>query len=263
MKKNWAEEIVAVTEGKSRWCVINQDNADVLPFFVDRSVAHVITDPPYDEKTHAGARTTDAKGKSKAIDINFAPVHCYDFAPQLLRISAGWVLAFSALEQLGDYKRAAAEAWVRAGIWDRPDGTPQLTGDRPGQAAEGIAIMRGTKPLAWNGHGKRGMWRCPVERTERFHPTPKPVALMLELVQDFTKPGDVILDPFCGSGTTGIAALRLGRRFVGIEQDPKYAKIAHRRLAAEAEGLPMGDPNSNQGALFDALSPRRASGGKR
>ena len=66
--------------------------------------------------------------------------------------------------------------------------------------------------------------------------TQKPIDLMLSLVEDFTDPDDLILDPFCGSGTTGVAALRLGRRFVGIEKDPTYAQLARDRIAAEEEG---------------------------
>ena len=65
------------------------------------------------------------------------------------------------------------------------------------------------------------------------HPTTKPIALMIELVSLFTDPGDLILDPFAGSGTTGIAALRLGRRVILIEKDPVYARLCVDRMTAE------------------------------
>ena len=65
---------------------------------------------------------------------------------------------------------------------------------------------------------------------KRVHPTQKPIELMKRIIEDFTKPGDLIVDPFCGSGTTGIACNITDRRFIGIEIDPKYAKISEERV---------------------------------
>jgi DNA modification methylase len=66
--------------------------------------------------------------------------------------------------------------------------------------------------------------------TDRTHPNEKPVDLMRRLLKLHTNPGATILDPFCGSGTTGVAAVQLGRRFIGVEIDPGYAKIATERI---------------------------------
>jgi DNA modification methylase len=63
------------------------------------------------------------------------------------------------------------------------------------------------------------------------HPTQKPVALIKDLVLASTNLGDIVLDPFFGSGTTGVTADSLGRRWLGIEQDPRYVKMAEQRLA--------------------------------
>jgi hypothetical protein len=63
------------------------------------------------------------------------------------------------------------------------------------------------------------------------HPTQKPRLLMAELVELFSQPGEVIADPFMGSGTTGVAAINAGRAFVGIERNPAYFDIACRRIA--------------------------------
>jgi DNA modification methylase len=60
--------------------------------------------------------------------------------------------------------------------------------------------------------------------------TQKPVGLMRELVALFTSPGESVLDPFMGSGTTGVAATAMGRRFIGIEREPRYFDIACRRI---------------------------------
>lgn len=71
----------------------------------------------------------------------------------------------------------------------------------------------------------------------RDHATQKPVRLMAWLVEIYTKPGQVIIDPFMGSGTTGVAAIQLGRKFIGIEKDPKYFDIACKRIEqAVAQG---------------------------
>jgi len=70
------------------------------------------------------------------------------------------------------------------------------------------------------------------DRGKKAHPTQKPEALLHRVLLASTKPGDVVLDPFFGTGTTGAVAKRLGRHFVGIERDPAYAKLARRRIAA-------------------------------
>jgi modification methylase len=72
----------------------------------------------------------------------------------------------------------------------------------------------------------------------KAHPTQKPEALLARVILAATKPGDVVLDPFFGSGTTGAVAKKLGRRFIGIERDPDYAAAARQRIAAAA---PVGD----------------------
>ncbi len=69
---------------------------------------------------------------------------------------------------------------------------------------------------------------------EPKHPTQKPLAVLRRLVELASRPGDLILDPFAGVGSTGVAALELGRRFVGFELDPVYAAAAQARLEATA-----------------------------
>src|SRR5690606_30919467 len=120
--------------------------------------------------------------------------------------------------------------WKRSGIWIKPNGQPQLTGDRPGMGYESIAIAHAPGRSTWNGGGRHGVWSFPVDanfsRVKRDHPTQKPLGLMEALVRDFTDAGETILDPFAGSGTTGVACKRLGRGFIGFERDPKYHAIA-------------------------------------
>jgi modification methylase len=77
-----------------------------------------------------------------------------------------------------------------------------------------------------------GPERLKTEDGRKAHPTQKPEALLHRVLLAATKPGDVILDPFFGSGTTGAVARRLGRRWIGIERDPGYAALAEARIAA-------------------------------
>jgi modification methylase len=86
----------------------------------------------------------------------------------------------------------------------------------------------------------RSDWLIPIcggsERLKRdgkkAHPTQKPEALLYRAIMAGTKPGEVVLDPFFGSGTTGAVARKLGRRFIGIDRDESYAAIARERIAA-------------------------------
>lgn len=75
------------------------------------------------------------------------------------------------------------------------------------------------------------------------HKSQKPIALIMELVERYTQPGDTILDPFMGSGTTGVACQHLGRNFIGIELDAEYFAIAEKRIReAVPEGMPLFTP---------------------
>lgn len=214
-----------VVSGRAEWCAVNGDGFALARALGSKAVDHVIADPPYDAKTHAGARTLakDSRGAIRSagrIAIDFAtlpPVST--FAPDLITVACRWVICFCALEQLGAYRDGVpAEHWIRSGIWVRTDSTPQVSGDRPAQGAEGIAIMHREGAKRWNGGGNRGVWTGGICReASRVHETKKPLWLMEALIRDFTDPGDIILDPTMGEGTTGEACLRLGRRFIGAE----------------------------------------------
>jgi site-specific DNA-methyltransferase (adenine-specific) len=84
--------------------------------------------------------------------------------------------------------------------------------------------------------GEQVVWPLPTpaprEKVHGRHPTQKPIALLDRVVAASAQPGDLVLDPFCGSGTTGVAAVRAGCRFLGLERDPEYVDLASRRLRA-------------------------------
>lgn len=251
-----------VLDGRARWCVIHGDNADVLPMLPDKSVAHVITDPPYEIDAHTNGRRVLFNGTNARVEaapLSFEMISEEGrawFAEQSVRLSAGWILAFCQIEAVGKWRERFEEfggKWRRGCLWIK-GGMPQLTGDRPAAGAEAAALAwAGRGRSSWNGGGRAGVWHHGHQSdgpSARVHETQKPLALMLELVELFTDPNEIILDPFAGSGTTGVACLRLGRRFIGVEKDAKYAAVARERLAAESQGLTLRDARAGQTSLF-------------
>ena len=88
-----------------------------------------------------------------------------------------------------------------------------------------------------DGKQMKSMWSIPAprksEKQHGKHPTQKPIRLLERVVIAASNPGDLILDPFCGSSTTGVAALRHGRRYVGLDASTEYLDLSRRRLMAE------------------------------
>jgi len=85
-----------------------------------------------------------------------------------------------------------------------------------------------------NCSSKQGLYVPQIDETD--HPTEKPVALMKHYLTNSTQPGEVVIDPFMGTGTTGVAAIRAGRRFIGIERDPRWFEVARQRIDEEIAG---------------------------
>jgi len=81
-----------------------------------------------------------------------------------------------------------------------------------------------------NGKQMRNLWEVNAERHKTSHPTEKPERLLERIISIGSKEGDMVLDPFMGSGTTGVVAKRLNRNFVGIEIDNEYFSIAKKRI---------------------------------
>jgi DNA modification methylase len=400
------------------WAMHLGDCLEVMPHL--ERVDHICTDPPYEAEAHTKARrslkdATQRKGGRNTgvvrridapLEIDFAAITDEDrsYAAECMAgLAKRWCVAFCQAEAIAAWRASFVNGgldWVRSGIWVKPNGAPQFTGDRPGQGYESLAIAHQPGRKRWNGGGRHAVWtvpldhhagggreeehvleveaewdsvvrratlqvdteaspprvtavsgtgdasewstwlcgsgltvlslldsrsttatetssttasrtwrrflrsnisastpgancetesggspapsaehstrqtittardkgipfpgagRAPCEASWRLssggarpagHPTRKPLALMLALVEDFTDPGDTILDPFAGSGTTGVAAIRLGRKFVGIERDPKYFALAVERLRAEEAGSTVSAQRAGQLALL-------------
>lgn len=219
--------------------ILHGDCRDILPQL--EQVDHVITDPPYAAETHEGARTDGPQGEGTAILIDFASFtetdirNAFTLAAPLVR---RWAVSFMDWRHVAAMEKCppAGLRFVRFGIWYKPNGAPQFTGDRPSTGWEALAFMhRDECRLSWNGGGRHGVFIEPKVNTE--HPTGKPVTLVSQLIELFTDPGETILDPFMGSGTTLVAAKKLGRKAIGIEISQDYCRIAKERLEATPEPL--------------------------
>lgn len=183
---------------------------------------------------------------------------------------------------------AATLEYVRTGVWVRTNGAPQYSGDRPGQAVEACVITKHEDVIdgyeafivahpehdrikgkqtervpmkkQWNDGGAAGVYIGPIVNSqagERMHSSPKPLWLMQRQVAQFSNPGDLILDAYCGSATTGVAAIRAGRRFVGIERNPLFAAAARERMEAESRGLTVTAMKAKQTSIFDFIENQR------
>ena len=218
-------------------------------------VDHVISDPPYSDHVHDKPMRHggNSPGGYFETNLSFDAVKPSDVVPTLLGIARRWVICFCSMEHVGVYSEAAGESWVRGAVWIKPNGTPQFTGDRPAMWGESIAIMHRPGKKKWNAGGKRGEYRHNTCRSDRHHETAKPVDLMVELIEDFTDPGDLIWDPYAGSATTGVACLITGRRFIGHEMQERYFDIACDRLRATNRGTTLDAARAGQMTLIDAM----------
>lgn len=238
------------------------DSFAFLSSLADGAVDVILTDPPYSEHVHANMSSGTAMkrqveggagGGIPRITLPFGNLTQYDFAQDLPRVAKRWAIAFCAFEDFGNYRQAVGkEQWIRSGCWVKPNALGQLTGDRPAAAYEGLAIMHRPGKKRWNGRGSYGYWfadsdEFPSEevlfvtnstRGEKGrHPNQKPLKLCLELIAKFTEPGELVLDPFCGSGRIGEACVLLGRRYLGLDDKIEWVEKARKRLI-ETEQLP-------------------------
>lgn len=214
------------------------DCLDILPT-LDR-VDQIISDPPFEKEAHTAMRLTQASiksGEKDALDFDAIDEGTRLFVARWAANNCnGWSLWFCQIEAVSTWRdatEAAGAKYKRACIWVKPDSSPQFNGQGPAQGYESIvASWNGQGHSVWNAGGKRGVYTHLVNNPERHgaHKTEKPRRLMSELVADFSKSGDLILDPFMGSGTTGVAAVQMGRDFIGIEREPKYFDIACKRI---------------------------------
>lgn len=121
-------------------------------------------------------------------------------------------------------------------VWDKGNSTPNKWYL---QACEFILMLRKGKAKNINNLGTKTLLSVPNIHGTKFHPTEKPVSLMEILIDNSTKENETVLDPFMGSGTTGVASINLGRKFIGIELDKEYFDIAAKRIENETKQMTL------------------------
>lgn len=212
---------------------------DCLEVMPTLAADHVISDPPYEDELHvAMGRIRRNDGRTMVDDLGFSGVNANRaaIAGACIEACSGWVILFSLAEGVRAWRDCLQEhgaKWDTCLAWIKPDASPRFNGQGAARGFEcAITAWAGKGYRSWNAGGKRGVYTHCVNGHGRHgaHPTEKPAALMSDIVSDYTRHGQTILDPFMGSGTTGVACARLGRKFIGIELHEPYFDIACRRI---------------------------------
>jgi len=205
------------------------DCLDVLPKLADGGVDAVVTDPPYNVGlNYEGDATADNKPEYQA--------WCIDWFVELRRICTGAVTISCGIVNLAMWCKIEDPHWVLC--WWKPSGM--------GRSPVGFCNWE-PMPM-WGktkGKGKCDVIRAPIipNRALDGHPCPKPIEWGCGFVELLSEAGMIVCDPFMGLGTVGVACVRLGRKFIGIEKEPKYFDIACRRIENEVQ--------NRQGRLWD------------
>jgi site-specific DNA-methyltransferase (adenine-specific) len=196
------------------WSVIEGDCLDVMRSLPDGCVDAVVTDPPYGiEGTWDGGKTNGwGKFTGEAKSWDSRPDWIASVIPTIAPKAVVWGGQYFALPTSG--------SWF---IWDKivrqfSSGHAELAWTNLRKPIRAFSYSHGA--LATEG---------------KEHPTQKPVPLMRWCIMHLDlEPDSLIIDPFCGSGSTGVAAVQMGYRFLGIEREPAYVAIARRRIADAA-----------------------------
>lgn len=261
-----------------RITLLQGDCLVVLETMASGAVDHVMSDPPYESNMHvakAGARgvkvanskadlssgrsmRNDGQAALKTLDFDSIETIRPVVTRLMVKVSAGWLIAFCTPEGVAPWRdaiEAAGARYKRACTWVKPDAPPQFNGQGPAMGAESfVTAWCGGGVSRWNAGGKRGVYTHMTNGRTRDgrHPTEKPLDLMRELLRDFTKPDDLICDPFMGSGTTAVACILEGRRFIGIELSPAYFEIACQRAEWSLNAV---GPVAQRGIKAASLDP--------
>ena len=209
------------------------------------SVDLVLTDPPYAISRDSNyTNTKDARYAKHVIDFgdwDQAPIDAAALAQAMHRAlrKGGTAIVFYDLWKLESLAAALAEAgfsqprfieWLKT----RPVPVNSKRNYLSNAREAAVSVVKGGKPT-FNSEYDAGTYSFDTIRgNARIHPTQKPLPLMEALVEKHSNPGDLVIDPFCGSGSSLLAAKNLGRRWAGCDADPKWAAAARERLS---EGL--------------------------
>lgn len=208
--------------------IINADCLDILKQLPDKCVDLVLTDPPYGIKCDGGGYgfgVCPTKYEKKNWDNEIPPKEIFD---EIFRISKNQIICG------GNYFTAYLQPTKGWRIWDK---IGELKCENNFSECELLWTSFKTQTKKYLVI-QQGFIR--QDKSERIHPTQKPVALFEKCLQEFSNEGDLVLDCFSGSGTTALACHNLKRRFICIEKDKDYFEASQKRL----------EDHQRQGVLF-------------
>lgn len=226
------------------------DCLEILKTLPADSIDVVITDPPYGTGKYKTDKTISCQLYRAWIET-YQVVAIFGY-PELLckwcieigRAPDEWITWWPTNRMAANSASLPKESEAIA-IWGKPPGAHRLIRPRALHSwGQYLATLRGLSPYVarlgdvWRDASPGQMFNY----WQRQHPNEKPISLMRNLVELCSAPGDLILDPFMGSGTTGVACIELGRRFVGIEIDPMFFAVAQKRIVMAWDGKQMNPP---------------------
>lgn len=228
------------------------DSNEYIKRIPDKSVDLILTDPPYNLGCYSTGNIRVSWRKDFNNDVAawdatiFQPA---DWLAEFRRVlkPTGNIFAFTSYNLLGEWHQYFDPLFdnFQFIVWHKVNPPPKLRRAGFLNSCE-LIICAWNKGHTWNFTRQRDMHNfieSPIcmgrERIKNpFHPAQKPVKVLSHLIQLASNPGDVVFDPFMGVGSTGVAALQLGRRFVGIELDPLYFEAATKRIQELPPALP-------------------------
>lgn len=200
------------------------------------SIDLICTDPPYIVATEGGGLACTgcrhlAGIRQKEFDRGFDLALLTEF---LRVLKTPNLIIFCSRLQLRDYLDWAHELDLKWSLicWHKTNPTP-LTNNNYLPDTEYIFHFWKGRKLGGRYQTKRRFYVQPTKRARYAHPTVKPLNIVMNLVENASTEGEVVLDPFAGSGTTCLAAKLLGRRFIGIDREREYVELGRRRLRTE------------------------------
>lgn len=220
------------------WEVIQGDCLEVLPTLAGR-VDAVVTDPPYGvnlgSTKGAGTRTNGSYGGLKR-DAYATYDDTYENFVGIIvpRLNACLDMVHRASVFTGQHIHEQRKPDAIGGVYH-----PSACGRHCWGFKDFLPVLLyGKCPHLSSGAGSLPtVLRSTANSEKNGHPCPKPIEWMVWLIERTTLAGETVLDPFCGSGTTGVACMQTGRNFIGIELDAGYCEIARRRIAEAANHL--------------------------
>jgi len=227
--------------------LVNADCLEVLP--VLPKVDCVVTDPPYGNDYSTGRRTGVVRASTRITgDILSAPI-LNDTVDKLAPIlnDTAFIYWFAAPDRL-DMVLPLIRRWTVVNVlaWDKGNCTAGDLECAYGKQWE-ACVYAVVNKLPLVGSRDRDILKFNrINGCDYVHPTQKPVDLIEYLISKHSCSN--VIDPFTGSGTTGVACVRLGRQFIGIEKEEKYYEIAIKRIKAEQERFPLFEKPTKQEA---------------